>query len=133
MDTVAKHQKEERMNELGLELIKGGKPDGLQPPMGEDWLSRLAVGSLFFVQRSNVATEFSLGLFHKEAHEGKVVRLRSLVPMMDESLYVNPSRFCNVFSLFEDLGVKQVKEEDNEQHHQVEEPGGVERHEGQQA
>jgi hypothetical protein len=127
---VIKPKEEETENNIvDLKLLQGGK----EPPKGDDWLSKLDEHTLFFVQRQNAPMEFSLGLFWKETHEGKVVKLRS--PMLPEALYVNPIRFCNVYTLYENCGIVDYKQEEvtpNDQPNRVEGTDPVERPEGQQ-
>lgn len=107
MDRVARSNEDEERNKIvSLQLITGGKEP---PSTGEDWLSKLPEKALFFVQKKNSA-DFALGLFWKESHEGKVVKLRS--PMLPEPLYVNPSRFANAYSLYEDCGIVQYNQEE---------------------
>lgn len=104
-------EKEERV--VDLKLIKGGK----EPPTftGNNWLSDLPEGTMFFVNSKTDPLDFSLGLFQLVKKEGKVIILWS--PEIREpdgrpkDIFVNSNRFCNRYMLYQQVCVLSPEEQ----------------------
>lgn len=92
-----------------MELITGGKGP---PTTSGDWLTPLPVGTMFFARNKGNPMDFNLGLFRVTAKEGKVVVLHS--PQVPHNIYVDPVRFCNNFFHYEDMGILEIPQEQEE-------------------
>ena len=99
---------EERKEILGLQLMNGGKTP---PTTGADWLSDLPEGTLFYAQSKTNPMDFNLGLFKVAEKDEKVVVLIS--PQVSTILPVNPVRFCNQYTLFQNKGIEKKEEENS--------------------
>jgi hypothetical protein len=108
-------QQQEEKEDNVVHLITGGKEP---PSTGECWLDELPIGAIFTVQ-DKIASDirdpnyFNLGLFKIADRDGKVTYLQSLDN--PKGMPVNPVRFCNRFTKYEEItGYVLAKEKENE-------------------
>lgn len=99
-------QEEEEGKVVSLQLITGGK----EPPISSpgDWLSPLADGTVFYVQAKQNPMDFNLGLFRKMKTEGKIIHLLAPPPVGERP--VNPVRFCNSYTLYQEVCILEQEE-----------------------
>ena len=113
-------EEEKEDNVVSLKLVQGGK----EPPSfgGSDWLSKLEVGTVFFVESMNSGS-FALGLFRLVKKDNKVIVLNSPDVLevgpdgrsQPKDIYINPTRFCNQHRLYQEVGVLDFKQEEKEE------------------
>ena len=114
-------KEDKKLDYKGLKSITGGKEP---PTITGNWLTPLAVGTLFRVQDKTKPRDFILGTFIKVAQDKGTV-LQS--PVQTELIPVDPARFCNQYDLYEVLTVlspeetnKEKKEEENDDSNRTE-------------
>jgi hypothetical protein len=107
-------QQEEKEDNV-VQLITGGKEP---PSTADNWLDELPIGAIFTVQ-DKLASDirdpnyFNLGLFKIAERDGKVTYLQSLDN--PKGMPVNPTRFCNRFTKYEEItGYVLAKEQEQE-------------------
>jgi hypothetical protein len=108
-------QQQEEKEDNVVQLITGGKEP---PSTADNWLDELPIGAIFTVQ-DKLASDirdpnyFNLGLFKIAERDGKVTYLQSLDN--PKGMPVNPTRFCNRFTKYEEItGYVLAKEKENE-------------------
>lgn len=97
----SKLKQEKDNNIVTLISIPGGKEP---PSTTETWLDKLEEGTVFVIQDKQNPQDFALGLFKlvsREGTDGKVIVLVS--PSFEKPIYVNPTRFCNRYTLYDTL------------------------------
>jgi len=83
-----------------LKLLPGGK----RPSDPTNWISELDIGSMFLVKKKASMLEFQLGLFKlSEKTDKYAIIIHTSSPT--EPLFIDPIRFCSVYSLVDVLGI----------------------------
>lgn len=114
LETVAKEEEKDDVVEYnGPKLIVNNALAGGEPPLitPGDWLTPLQDGTVFFVQSKQNPMDFNLGFFRKVRTDNKVIMLQS--PQLPKEIYVNPVRFCNSFTLYQEMFVLEEKADDD--------------------
>lgn len=90
------------IRESGEVLQFGGKT----PPIGgDDWLSKMEVGTVFYAQKK-MDSDANLLTFRKASHEGKVVVLQTTQALPPNNIVpVDPGRFCNSWRCYQEVCV----------------------------
>ncbi len=100
-----------------MQLITGGKGP---PSTGEDWLSKLAPGTMFLAKTKSPRSAeetYSTVLFAKVGCTAKAVILETAAAQ--HRLYVDPTGFCNHWREYEILDLLSPKQEDQDERDRV--------------
>jgi hypothetical protein len=92
---------EKENGELELKLVSGGSDSTFSDD--KDWLSKLDIGTVFLVQ-DRTSPDFNLGLFRLVDKIGRACVLQLSINREVHLSHVNPSRFCNKYIMYENLG-----------------------------
>lgn len=106
---VVKHTKtedeEENMTDNVIQLVSTGDKGPSDP---NDWLSKLEIGTVFLIQDRNTH-DFNLGMFmvqgKEELESNKTAVFLTSNNPSPMKVAVNPSRFCQKYSLYGVLAV----------------------------
>lgn len=108
----------ENNNVTEFKLLQGGKEP---PSTSSNWLSDLEVGMVFLVQDQQPIrpiNSFALGEFRLMKKTDKTCWLATITETGIQTIPVNPVRFCNKYSKWEELGVivsqEQIDEKETE-------------------
>lgn len=86
-----------------LEVIQGGLSSGEPPLITGNWLRDLPMGSVFLIADKYKPKDFMLGMFRLVGKEKRAVALQTVAS--NEPIYVDPTRFCHQYELFETIAV----------------------------
>lgn len=85
--------------------IRTGTGSGMPPLGGDDWLSKMEVGTVFYAQKK-MDSDANLLTFRKASHEGKVVVLQTTQALPPNNIIpVDPGRFCNSWRCYQEVCV----------------------------